>query len=66
MKAVFGDPGLVEVDKLTYDQLADHLPEILDGSVLRSTRRSRTGGAGNRTRRPHAWKGPLATRLSHR
>lgn len=29
MKAVFGDAGLVEADKLTYDQLADHLPEIL-------------------------------------
>jgi signal transduction histidine kinase len=29
--AVFGDAGLVEADKLTYDQLADHLPEILDG-----------------------------------
>jgi hypothetical protein len=31
MNAVSGDPGLVEADKLTYDQLADHLPEILDG-----------------------------------
>jgi signal transduction histidine kinase len=31
MKAVFGDAGLVEADKLTYAQLADHLPEILDG-----------------------------------
>jgi hypothetical protein len=31
MNAVFGDAGLVEADKLTYDQLADHLPEILDG-----------------------------------
>ncbi|AME27302.1 sensor histidine kinase [Burkholderia sp. PAMC 26561] len=31
MKAVFGDASLVEADKLTYDQLADHLPEILDG-----------------------------------
>ena len=31
MKAVLGDAGLVEADKLTYDQLADHLPEILDG-----------------------------------
>ncbi|MEA3113213.1 MAG: hypothetical protein QOG58_3012 [Caballeronia sp.] len=29
--AVFGDAGLVEADKLTYGQLADHLPEILDG-----------------------------------
>jgi hypothetical protein len=26
-----GDAGPVEADKLTYDQLADHLPEILDG-----------------------------------
>ncbi|WP_168788962.1 sensor histidine kinase [Paraburkholderia aromaticivorans] len=31
MNAVSGDAGLVEADKLTYDQLADHLPEILDG-----------------------------------
>ena len=31
MKAVFGDAGLGEADRLTYDQLADHLPEILDG-----------------------------------
>jgi hypothetical protein len=27
MNAVLGDAGLVEADKLTYDQLADHLPE---------------------------------------
>ena len=31
MKAVFGDADLVEADKLTYQQLADHLPDILDG-----------------------------------
>ncbi|MFM0499904.1 sensor histidine kinase [Paraburkholderia caffeinilytica] len=31
MKAVFGDDDLVEADKLTYQQLADHLPEILEG-----------------------------------
>ncbi|WP_408447256.1 RsbRD N-terminal domain-containing protein [Paraburkholderia sediminicola] len=31
MNAVLGDAGLVEADKLTYDQLADHLPAILDG-----------------------------------
>jgi len=31
MKAVFGDVALVGADKLTYEQLADHLPEILDG-----------------------------------
>ncbi|CAE6716758.1 Adaptive-response sensory-kinase SasA [Paraburkholderia domus] len=31
MKAVFGDTDLVEADKLTYQQLADHLPEILEG-----------------------------------
>ncbi|OWJ61203.1 sensor histidine kinase [Paraburkholderia caledonica] len=31
MNAVFGDVDLVEADKLTYQQLADHLPEILDG-----------------------------------
>ena len=31
MNAVLGDASLVEADKLTYDQLADHLPEILDG-----------------------------------
>jgi signal transduction histidine kinase len=30
MKAVFGEAGLVEADKLTYKQLADHLPGILD------------------------------------
>nr|WP_144113375.1 sensor histidine kinase [Paraburkholderia sp. BCC1886] len=31
MRAVFGDVDLVEADKLTYQQLADHLPEILEG-----------------------------------
>ncbi|MBT2792930.1 sensor histidine kinase [Paraburkholderia strydomiana] len=31
MSAVLRDAGLVEADKLTYAQLADHLPEILDG-----------------------------------
>ncbi len=31
MNRVSGDASLVEADKLTYDQLADHLPEILDG-----------------------------------
>jgi len=31
MRAVFGDIDLVEADKLTYQQLADHLPEILEG-----------------------------------
>ncbi len=31
MKTVFGDVDLVEADKLTYQQLADHLPEILEG-----------------------------------
>ncbi|HEX7914060.1 MAG TPA: sensor histidine kinase [Paraburkholderia sp.] len=31
MKAVFADTDLVEADKLTYQQLADHLPEVLDG-----------------------------------
>jgi len=31
MKAVFGDIDLVEADRLTYEQLADHLPEILEG-----------------------------------
>src|SRR5580692_6075978 len=31
MKAVFGDVDLIEADKLTYEQLADHLPEILHG-----------------------------------
>jgi len=30
MKAVFGDTNLKESDKLTYEQLADHLPKILD------------------------------------
>jgi signal transduction histidine kinase len=30
MKAVFGDTDLNDSDKLTYDQLADHLPNILD------------------------------------
>ncbi|RKE38190.1 hypothetical protein B0G76_4487 [Paraburkholderia sp. BL23I1N1] len=34
MKAVFGDVDLVEADKLTYQQLADHLPEILEGLCL--------------------------------
>lgn len=31
MTAVSGDVDLVEADKLTYQQLADHLPEILEG-----------------------------------
>ena len=31
MDAVASDVGLVEADKLTYQQLVDHLPEILDG-----------------------------------
>lgn len=31
MHAVAGDADLVEADKLTYEQLADHLPEILGG-----------------------------------
>ena len=31
MNAVFGDADLIEADKLTYQQLADHLPEILEG-----------------------------------
>ncbi|AUT66835.1 sensor histidine kinase [Paraburkholderia terrae] len=30
MNAVLGDADLVEADKLTYEQLADHLPDILD------------------------------------
>jgi signal transduction histidine kinase len=34
MRAVFGDVDLVEADKLTYEQLADHLPEILDGLCM--------------------------------
>lgn len=31
MTAVLADVNLVEADKLTYQQLADHLPEILEG-----------------------------------
>jgi signal transduction histidine kinase len=31
MNAVAGDVDLVEADKLTYQQLSDHLPEILEG-----------------------------------
>ncbi|RAS15629.1 hypothetical protein BX591_1598 [Paraburkholderia bryophila] len=31
MKAVFGDVDLVEADKLTCQQLANHLPDILEG-----------------------------------
>ncbi|MGA7782479.1 MAG: sensor histidine kinase [Paraburkholderia sp.] len=34
MKEVFGDVDLIEADKLTYEQLADHLPEILDGLCI--------------------------------
>ncbi|MDR8395784.1 sensor histidine kinase [Paraburkholderia sp. USG1] len=34
MNAVFGDADLIEADKLTYQQLADHLPEILEGLCL--------------------------------
>ena len=30
MNAVVGDADLVEADKLTYQQLVDHLPEILE------------------------------------
>jgi signal transduction histidine kinase len=30
LQAVFGDTGVVEADKLTYEQLADHVPKILD------------------------------------
>jgi signal transduction histidine kinase len=30
IKAVFGDAGVAEADNLTYEQLADHLPKILD------------------------------------
>jgi signal transduction histidine kinase len=30
MAAVLGEAGLVEADKLTHEQLADHLPDILD------------------------------------
>jgi hypothetical protein len=30
LKAVFDDAGVVEADNLTYEQLADHLPKILD------------------------------------
>ncbi len=31
MKAVFSDVDVAKADNLTYQQLADHLPEILDG-----------------------------------
>ena len=31
MNQVSGDEDLIEADKLTYEQLADHLPEILNG-----------------------------------
>jgi hypothetical protein len=31
MNAVASDVDLVEADKLTYQQLVDHLPELLDG-----------------------------------
>jgi len=34
MKIVIGDVDLVEADKLTYLQLADHLPQILEGLCL--------------------------------
>ncbi|WP_434115020.1 sensor histidine kinase [Paraburkholderia caffeinilytica] len=34
INAVFSDADLVEADKLTYQQLADHLPEILEGLCL--------------------------------
>ena len=30
IKAVFGEVDLVEADKLTFEQLADHLPQIFD------------------------------------
>ena len=34
MTAVLGDVDLIEADKLTYQQLADHVPEILEGLCL--------------------------------
>lgn len=45
MRAVLGDVDLVEGDKLTYQQLANRLPEILDGlCAALDICRSLTGG----------------------
>jgi hypothetical protein len=68
MKAVLDDAGLVEADKLTYDQLVDHLPEVLEGicTALAAQDLEQAEPAIERDARTHARQGPLATGLSHR
>ena len=61
MKAVFHDADLTESDRLTYEQLADHIPNILDEicSVLESQDLDQAGAAIERDARLHGklrWK----------
>jgi hypothetical protein len=61
MKAVFHDAELTEADRLTYEQLADHLPNILDEicSVLEHQDLDRAEPAIKRDARLHGelrWK----------
>ncbi|WP_144148394.1 sensor histidine kinase [Paraburkholderia sp. BCC1884] len=61
MKAVFHDAELTEADRLTYEQLADHIPNILDEicSVLENQDLDQAEGAIERDARLHGklrWK----------
>ena len=61
MKAVFHDVELTESDRLTYEQLADHIPNILDEicSVLENQDLDHVEGAIERDARLHGklrWK----------
>jgi signal transduction histidine kinase len=61
MKAVFHDADLTESDRLTYEQLADHIPNILDEicSVLENQDLDHAGAAIERDARLHGklrWK----------
>jgi signal transduction histidine kinase len=61
MKAVFHDAELTESDRLTYEQLADHIPNILDEicSVLENQDLDRVESAIERDARLHGklrWK----------
>lgn len=61
MKAVFHDAELTDPDRLTYEQLADHVPNILDEicSVLESQDLDRAESAIERDARMHGrlrWK----------
>ncbi len=61
MKAVFHDAEMTESDRLTYEQLADHIPNILDEicSVLENQDLDHAEGASKRDARLHGklrWK----------